>query len=315
MNSSTKILVLGISAFLAFSIGLNLGLMGFFHQPPALVILPAPEIEVAGATEAGRLDPIIDAIEQTKQKPIDQVKQEDVGVSHVPIATLRPTSAPSPPPPKSAGPMGRFVESGGRFPIALLTCNRVELLDQSIRSLLQVKGILAQDIVVFQDGDHKGIAEVVKKYNLRLVQNIQKNNLRGMADGAARIATHYRFSLSRAFDLSPQAPGVIIVEDDLLYSPDFYQYFLSVSPVLDDDPSLFLISAWNDNGFKGLVADPFELRRTDYFPGLGWLLPRQGAAALPPSPSPLLSSASGNSSKRSWSRSGPPLIGTIGSGL
>jgi alpha-1,3-mannosyl-glycoprotein beta-1,2-N-acetylglucosaminyltransferase len=64
------------------------------------------------------------------------------------------------------------------------------------------------------------------------------------------------------------------VEDDLLFSPDFYQYFVSTSPVLDEDSSVLLISAWNDNGFKGLVADPFELRRTDYFPGLGWLLPR-----------------------------------------
>ena len=30
----------------------------------------------------------------------------------------------------------------------------------------------------------------------------------------------------------------------------------------------------NDNGFDYLVADPYGLRRTSYFPGLGWLLPR-----------------------------------------
>jgi alpha-1,3-mannosyl-glycoprotein beta-1,2-N-acetylglucosaminyltransferase len=44
--------------------------------------------------------------------------------------------------------------------------------------------------------------------------------------------------------------------------------------LLEQDPSTLLISAWNDNGFKGRVQDPFELRRTDYFPGLGWLLTR-----------------------------------------
>ena len=30
----------------------------------------------------------------------------------------------------------------------------------------------------------------------------------------------------------------------------------------------------HDNGFDYLVADPHALRRTRYFPGLGWLLPR-----------------------------------------
>jgi hypothetical protein len=123
MNSSTKILVLGISAFLAFSIGLNLGLMGFFHQPPLVVMSPPPDL----------------GIEQTLQeKPFDPPPQT-VLIPQIPVTTPRPTLPPTkplppPPPKKSAGPIGQFIEGGGQFPIALLTCNRVELLDQSIRS-------------------------------------------------------------------------------------------------------------------------------------------------------------------------------------
>eukprot|EP01042_Synura_sphagnicola_P020124 gene20124-25524_t len=41
------------------------------------------------------------------------------------------------------------------------------------------------------------------------------------------------------------------------------------------DPTLFLISAWNDNGFEGRVKNPLSLLRTEFFPGLGWLLPRK----------------------------------------
>jgi hypothetical protein len=43
----------------------------------------------------------------------------------------------------------------------------------------------------------------------------------------------------------------------------------------EEDPSLLAVSAWNDNGFRGVVRDPLALRRTSYFPGLGWLLTRR----------------------------------------
>lgn len=66
-----------------------------------------------------------------------------------------------------------------------------------------------------------------------------------------------------------------MVEDDLLFAPDFMEYFRAVAPVLEEDGSLFVVSAWNDNGFRDVVADTMALRRTEYFPGLGWLLPRK----------------------------------------
>ncbi len=38
--------------------------------------------------------------------------------------------------------------------------------------------------------------------------------------------------------------------------------------------SLVAASAWNDNGVKGLVKDSKALYRSDFFPGLGWMMPR-----------------------------------------
>ena len=46
---------------------------------------------------------------------------------------------------------------------------------------------------------------------------------------------------------------VIIVEDDLEISPDFYEYFTATLPLLRTDPSLWCVSAWNDNGKAGLI--------------------------------------------------------------
>ena len=94
-------------------------------------------------------------------------------------------------------------------------------------------------------------------------------------DGAQHIARTYKFALTRAFeDVFPDAPAVLVVEDDLVVSKDFFDYFSAVAPALERDDSLFVASAWNDNGFAK-HGDPGAVRRTGWFPGLGWLLPRK----------------------------------------
>lgn len=71
-------------------------------------------------------------------------------------------------------------------------------------------------------------------------------------------------------------------QDDLEIAPDFFEFFDATSPLLWKDPTIFCISAWNDNGQSGHVADPGfsfshllfleRLYRSDFFPGLGWML-------------------------------------------
>lgn len=66
------------------------------------------------------------------------------------------------------------------------------------------------------------------------------------------------------------------LQDDLEVSPDFFEYFLGTHNLLMKDSSLWCISAWNDNGKEALIdsAHPELLYRTDFFPGLGWMLTR-----------------------------------------
>ena len=47
---------------------------------------------------------------------------------------------------------------------------------------------------------------------------------------------------------------------------------MATLPLLDKDPSLWCVSAWNDNGKEGMVQGRDILYRTDFFPGLGWML-------------------------------------------
>ncbi|KAJ1427689.1 glycosyl transferase, partial [Ochromonadaceae sp. CCMP2298] len=142
---------------------------------------------------------------------------------------------------------------------------------------MAVRGVSKSNVLVAQDGALPEIAAVVQRWGLRLLQNKAGLRLRGGAasDGAARIAMHYKYALSSAFELFPTAQAVVVVEDDLLFSPDFFEYLLDTAPVLEEDPTAFVVSAWSDNGFKNHVKDTHALRRTDYFPGLGWLLTRK----------------------------------------
>ena len=43
--------------------------------------------------------------------------------------------------------------------------------------------------------------------------------------------------------------------DDLDISPDFFEYFAATFPILHADPTLWCVSAWNDNGKVSMVAD------------------------------------------------------------
>ena len=44
---------------------------------------------------------------------------------------------------------------------------------------------------------------------------------------------------------------------------------------MDSDPTLFCVSAYNDLGQAQHVSDPTALFRSDFFPGLGWMLSRK----------------------------------------
>lgn len=111
-------------------------------------------------------------------------------------------------------------------------------------------------------------------------------------EGYHRLARHYAWALDRAFaaHAAPASPldKVIVLEEDLDLSPDFFAYFGALAPLLDvadnssDSTRLMAISAWNDNGMddRVVVVDPSSsgpsrtVHRTDFFPGLGWMLAR-----------------------------------------
>ena len=90
----------------------------------------------------------------------------------------------------------------------------------------------------------------------------------------ARISQHYKASLTAVFNIYPKAKYAIVLEEDLDVSPDFFAYFSQTVRLLDEDPTLYCISAWNDQGYEHTSEDPSLLYRVETMPGLGWILKR-----------------------------------------
>lgn len=166
-----------------------------------------------------------------------------------------------------------FVATGGRLPILLVTKDRPRYLQHTLTTLLSARGVTADDIMVVMDGADDATVRLLDGFGIRTHRS-PATHLRG--DGAQRIARHYGVALGWALtDGCPQCPGVIVVEDDFLFGPDMYEWFHAAAVTVEADPSLWLASSWNDNGNRWLLRDARAVRRTRYFPGLGWYLPRR----------------------------------------
>ena len=116
-------------------------------------------------------------------------------------------------------------------------------------------------IVISQDCGHEPTKKAILSYDgqVKLIEQPDQSDypLTGKEKkfkGYYKISRHYKWALNQMFNKF-NYDTIIIVEDDLDISPDFYEYFRALHPILKADPSLWCVSAWNDNGKEGLVSN------------------------------------------------------------
>ncbi|XP_070499162.1 alpha-1,3-mannosyl-glycoprotein 2-beta-N-acetylglucosaminyltransferase [Chironomus tepperi] len=168
------------------------------------------------------------------------------------------------------------------IPVLVIACNRVSI-SRSLDLLIKYRPNREQfPIVISQDCGDEATKEVILSYKdeVQLIQQPDLSDIEVMPKdkkfkGYYKISRHYGWALNTVF--SNGFEFVIIVEDDLDVAPDFYEYFLGTFPLLRSDDSLWCVSAWNDNGKSGLIDEnaPELLYRSDFFPGLGWMLSKK----------------------------------------
>eukprot|EP00933_Yihiella_yeosuensis_P018649 TRINITY_DN15239_c0_g3_i1.p1 TRINITY_DN15239_c0_g3~~TRINITY_DN15239_c0_g3_i1.p1 ORF type:complete len:520 (+),score=95.62 TRINITY_DN15239_c0_g3_i1:22-1581(+) len=176
--------------------------------------------------------------------------------------------------------------SKGAIAVAVIVCKRPKYLDRAMNSLLRADRDPEKfPIVISQDAYDKPMTQMIDSTYVRAgeayhwhhdhqpdaVQVAKRFGGSKSALGYVLIAQHFGFVMRRLFD-EFNFEAVIFVEEDLEVSRDFFKYFGAMRELLRKDKDLFCVSAWNDNGYENLVKDPKAAYRTDFFPGLGWMM-------------------------------------------
>ena len=106
-------------------------------------------------------------------------------------------------------------------------------------------------VTISQDGAHRGVAQEAASFiaNAKAfgieATHMQHTQSRLPGDtGYHKLARHFKWAFEQMFagGMTAAAPQqVIILEDDILIAPDFFQYFLGLIPILRADPTLWTI--------------------------------------------------------------------------
>lgn len=173
---------------------------------------------------------------------------------------------------------------GWNTALLIICSNRPEYLERSLSYIVKYHPGDSLPVFISEDGQSNQVFNVIKNTREELVSRglttvplthiLHPNTREYYPDGYYRLATHFKWALSQVFN-SNDIKRVIILEEDLQIAPDFFEYFASTVSMLDNDATLLTVSAWNDNGMKSLVKDPERLFRSDFFPGLGWMMTKK----------------------------------------
>lgn len=152
--------------------------------------------------------------------------------------------------------------------VLVMACNRPQSVENHLRQLIEKRSAskLNSDnfpIIVSQDCNHQETENSIKKFSNDLYAIIKQPDQTDITQsktgpvashmrGYFKISRHYKWALDQVF-VRFNFSSVIITEDDLNIAVDFFDYFKSMLKVLQQDKSLYCVSAWNDNGKESLV--------------------------------------------------------------
>ncbi|XP_057500716.1 alpha-1,3-mannosyl-glycoprotein 2-beta-N-acetylglucosaminyltransferase-like [Actinidia eriantha] len=172
--------------------------------------------------------------------------------------------------------------------VLVMACNCADYLERTIKSILKYQSSLASKYSLFvsQDGEDPHVRSKALSFNqLTYMQHLDYEPVHTDRPGELiahyKIARHYKWALDQLF-YKHNFNRVIILEDDMETAPDFFEYFGATASLLDNDKSIMAVSSWNDNGQKQFVQDLHALYRSDFFPGLGWMLSKSTCNELSP---------------------------------
>ena len=177
----------------------------------------------------------------------------------------------------------KLLDHPNSIPILIPVFERPQYLRRVIEALRAVRHINASVLVFSQDGSNQDVAAAIRTIDFAPVVHLRHSppwlNLPSifLRRTDAPTAANVHFLLSFAFDaLVPSAAAAIVLESDLLPSPDFLDYFAFVFGAVAASPKLarevFTINGYYEGSAKG--NDLFGMSRDAAgFMVWGWLCP------------------------------------------
>jgi len=225
----------------------------------------------------------------TPTAPAADVWGEGAGPATGEVAPVTaPTAAAGPVPADGPAP----ADPSAARAVLVICYNRPLYLRRALRALLlRLPSYDRPHVYVSQDGAVPSVTAAVAELEQEFAASaadVPFTHLRHPQSAAGgddsfgymKLARHFGWALGRVFGAGH--PRVIVVEDDLEVGADFFEYFSAVAPLLDSDESLLAASAYNDIGQDAFVSDAARVLRSDFFPGLGWMLNARAWAELGP---------------------------------
>ena len=156
--------------------------------------------------------------------------------------------------------------SHSMIPIVVFGCNRPSI-KRSLDRLFKLRPSERFPILVSLDCHNAETIRVLQSYGEDIVWwNLPEDEQldippgqRHMA-GYYHISAHYKYVLHRVFDILFY-DHVILLEDDMEVSADFFSYFEATMPLLYLDNTIMCVSSWNDQGKNNYVSDPSKSYR------------------------------------------------------
>ncbi|XP_047483443.1 protein O-linked-mannose beta-1,2-N-acetylglucosaminyltransferase 1-like [Penaeus chinensis] len=138
------------------------------------------------------------------------------------------------------------------IPILVITGGRIHYLFRLLQSLGKQPGVRRDLILLVTDGYNTEVAKIAHILRLTLLVHRPEGVI------PTRISRNVRFGLFNIIKKFPKADKFIVLEDDLILSPDFYSYMQQTSWILENDPSVYCVSAFNHLSYThtALQRDP-----------------------------------------------------------
>ncbi|KAF6175896.1 hypothetical protein GIB67_003384 [Kingdonia uniflora] len=161
--------------------------------------------------------------------------------------------------------------------VVVMACNRPNYHERTIESILKYQCSVASKFPLFisQDGPNENVKHKALSFNqITYMQHLDFETVQTERPGELiayyKIASHYKWALDRLF-YKHNFTRVIILEDDMEISSDFFDYFKAAATLIDKDRTIMVVSSWNGNGQKQFVHDLKDFYRSDLFIGLGYV--------------------------------------------